>query len=188
MLALQQESGRKVSLLDGETIRQELSAELGYSRQDRETNIHRMAFVASELTKAGAATVCAAIAPYETARQRAREAIGKHGGFYLIYMATPLEHAIERDRQGVYERAHKGEIKGAPGRHAHGRCAGSLLICGLATDALWDVLAAGFTGVDDPYEPPAKYDAKFDLSTMTVSQIVHEIILLLERDGYIGSS
>jgi len=95
-----------------------------------------MAFVASELTKAGAATVCAAIAPYETARQRAREAIGKHGGFYLIYMATPLEHAIERDRQGVYERARKGEIKGAPGRHAHGRCAASLLTCGSAADAL----------------------------------------------------
>lgn len=114
-LSLQQEGGRKVTLLDGETIRQELSAELGFSRVDRNLNISRMAFVASELTKAGAAVVCASIAPFEEARAKASELIGKYGGFYLIHMATPLEHAMKRDRQGVYARALNKEIQGAWG-------------------------------------------------------------------------
>ena len=67
-LALQQEGGRKITLLDGETIRHELSTELGYSKKDRDININRMSWVASELTKAGAAVICASIAPYEEAR------------------------------------------------------------------------------------------------------------------------
>jgi sulfate adenylyltransferase len=156
-LALQQEGGRKVTLLDGETIRQELSAELGYTRADRDLNISRMSFVAAELTKAGAAVICASIAPFNEARLKSEEAISKHGGFYLIHMATPLEHAMKRDRQGVYRRALNKEIQ-------------------------------GFTGVDDAYEVPTKCAAAFDLSKQNVSQIIHEIILLLERDGYIGGA
>lgn len=156
-LALQQEGGRKITLLDGETIRHELSTELGYTKKDRDLNIGRMSWVAAELTKAGAAVICAAIAPYNEAREKARQLISEQGGFYLIHMNASIEDCEKRDRQGIYKRARTGEIQ-------------------------------GFTGVNDPYEPPIKPTATFDISKISVSQVVHEIILLLEKDGYIGSS
>ena len=206
-LALQQEGGRKVTLLDGETIRQELSAELGYSRTDRDLNISRMSFVAAELTKAGAAVICASIAPFDEARRKAEEAIGKHGGFFLIYMNTPLDQAIKRDRQGVYQRAIRKEIQGTETSHVlvgprRGYQARMRIVRRSRPVSLFELAGrggdtailrfrgtpAGFTGVDDSYEQPNKYAASFDVSKQSVSQIVHEIILLLEKDGYIGSA
>lgn len=112
---LNQGGGRPVSMLLGETVRAELSSELGFSRQDRSLNIGRIAFVASELTKAGAAVIAAPIAPYEDARQHARELVEKSGPFFLVHVATPLEHCEKTDRKGVYERARAGEIKGFTG-------------------------------------------------------------------------
>jgi sulfate adenylyltransferase len=82
-VSLNQQSTRSVSLLLGETIRAELSSELGYTKRERDINVQRIGYVAGELTKAGAACIAAPIAPYEVARQSAKTAIEKYGGFYL---------------------------------------------------------------------------------------------------------
>ncbi|KAI8835717.1 sulfate adenylyltransferase [Chytridium lagenaria] len=154
-VSLSQQGQRPTTLLLGETIRSELSKELGFSKSDRDKNIHRIAFVAGEITKCGGAVIAAPIAPYEQAREEARKLIEKSGGFFLIHVATPLEECIKRDRSGTYEKAKNGLIK-------------------------------GFTGIDDPYEIPRKPDIKVDPTTQSISQIVHEVILLLEKEGYIG--
>lgn len=114
-VTLMQGGGRPVSMLLGETVRHELSSELGFSREDRFTNISRIAFVASELTKAGAAVIAAPIAPYEEAREQARELVEKSGPFFLVHVATPLEYCEKTDRRGIYEKARAGEIKGFTG-------------------------------------------------------------------------
>ena len=114
-VTLHQQGGRPVSLLMGDTVRSELSSELGFSKEDRHKNIQRIAFVASELTKAGAAVICAPIAPFESSRQSARETVSQHGSFYLVHVATSLEYSEKTDRRGVYAKARRGEIKGFTG-------------------------------------------------------------------------
>ncbi|CAK7223108.1 Sulfate adenylyltransferase [Sporothrix bragantina] len=114
-LTLNQQGGRSVSMLLGETVRGELSSELGFSREDRARNIGRIGFVASELTRSGAAVIAAPIAPYEDARQHARELVAKHGDFYLVHVATPLEYCERTDKRGIYAKARRGEIKGFTG-------------------------------------------------------------------------
>lgn len=104
-----------MSLLLGDTVRSELSSELGFSRQDRDRNIARIAFVAAELTKAGAAVIASPIAPFEQSRRQAREMVEKYGSFFLVHVNTPLEYCERTDRRGVYERARRGEIKGFTG-------------------------------------------------------------------------
>lgn len=136
----------------GENVRAELSSELGYSKKDRDRNIARIAFVASELTRSGAAVIAAPIAPFENARKQARETVEKYGRFFLVHVATSLEYAEKTDRRGIYQKARAGEIK-------------------------------GFTGVDDPYEAPAKADLVVDVEKTNVRTIVHQIVLLLEAEG-----
>ena len=114
-VTLNQQGGRSVSLLLGETVRGNLSSELGFSRSDRHKNIQRIAFVAAELTKAGTAVIAAPIAPFEASRKAANETISQYGSFYLVHVATSLEYAEKTDKRGVYERARKGEIKGFTG-------------------------------------------------------------------------
>ena len=114
-VTLHQQGGRPVSLLLGDTVRSELSSELGFSRSDRHKNIQRIAFVAAELTKAGAAVICGPIAPFEESRQSARETVSQHGSFYLVHVATSLEYSERTDRKGVYAKARRGEIKGFTG-------------------------------------------------------------------------
>jgi sulfate adenylyltransferase len=99
----------------GETVRHELSSELGFSRADRDRNIGRIAFVASELTRAGAAVIAAPIAPFEGARKSARDIVEKYGDFYLIHVATSLEYAEKTDKRGIYAKARAGEIQGFTG-------------------------------------------------------------------------
>jgi len=93
--------------------------ELGFSAEDRHTNIQRIAFVSAELARAGAAVIAAPIAPYERSRNAARDTIQSDGGaggnFFLIYVATPLEHCEKTDRKGNYAKARRGEIKGFTG-------------------------------------------------------------------------
>ena len=93
-VSLNQQAGRPVTLLLGETVRSELSAELGFSREDRAKNIARIAFVSGELTRAGAAVIAAPIAPFEDGRKAARDQISQYGSFYLIHVATPLEYCV----------------------------------------------------------------------------------------------
>lgn len=114
-VTLNQQGGRSVSLLLGETVRAELSSELGFSREDRDTNIQRIGFVAAELTKAGAAVIAAPIAPFAASRQQARDMVERFGSFFLVHVATPLEYAERTDRKGIYARARAGEIKGFTG-------------------------------------------------------------------------
>lgn len=114
-VTLNQQGGRSVSLLLGETVRHELSSELGFTRADRNVNIGRIAFVASELTRAGTAVIAAPIAPFEESRKSARELVEKYGSFYLVHVATPLEYCEATDKKGVYASARRGEIKGFTG-------------------------------------------------------------------------
>jgi len=114
-VTLNQQGGRSVSLLLGDTVRHELSSELGFSRSDRDKNIARIAFVASELTKAGAAVIAAPIAPFQHARRSARELVEKYGSFFLIHVNTSLEYCERTDKRGIYAAARRGEIKGFTG-------------------------------------------------------------------------
>ncbi|KAI9769406.1 MAG: Sulfate adenylyltransferase [Geoglossum simile] len=114
-VTLNQQGGRSVSLLLGETVRAELSSELGFSREDRHRNIQRIAFVAAELTRARAAVIAAPIAPFEHSRQTARETISQYGSFYLVHVATSLAYCEATDIRGVYAKARRGEIKGFTG-------------------------------------------------------------------------
>jgi sulfate adenylyltransferase len=110
------EDGRKtVTLLDGDEVRQHLSTELGFSKEHRELNIRRIAYVASEITKARGVAICSAIAPYRAPREFSRSLISKYGGFFEIHISTPLEVCESRDRKGLYRKARQGLIKGFTG-------------------------------------------------------------------------
>ncbi len=111
MVKLLEMGGRKVTLLDGDIVRKNLSSELGFSREHRDLNILRIGFVASEITKNGGIAICAPIAPYAGTRRAVRETVNAYGGFVEIYVATPLEICEQRDRKGLYAKARAGVIK-----------------------------------------------------------------------------
>jgi adenylyl-sulfate kinase len=104
------ERGLVVDTLDGDVVRTHLSKGLGFSKEDRDTNIERIGWVASRLARAGAAVVVSAISPYEAARQRARALIEEHAPFVEVYVATSLEECVRRDPKGLYRKALAGEI------------------------------------------------------------------------------
>jgi sulfate adenylyltransferase len=110
LVKLQARGVRAVTMLDGDAVRKNLSSELGFSRSDRDTNIRRIGFVASEVTRHGGIAICAAIAPYDATRKEVRAAISHHGGFVLVHVATPLEVCERRDRKGLYAKARAGLI------------------------------------------------------------------------------
>ena len=101
---------RSVSLLDGDVVRHHLSKGLGFARADRDTNVRRIGFVASEITKAGGIAICCPIAPYDATRKDVRAMVEAEGGFVLVHVATPLEECERRDRKGLYAKARRGEI------------------------------------------------------------------------------
>jgi sulfate adenylyltransferase len=103
--------GRRVTMLDGDLVRKHLSSELGFSREHRDINILRIAYVASEITRHGGVAICAPIAPYAATRRRVREMIEEVGAFIEIFVATPLEVCEQRDRKGLYAKARAGIIK-----------------------------------------------------------------------------
>ena len=109
--ALVERGDRKVSLLDGDLVRQLLSAGLTFSRADRDLNIVRIGFVAAEIARHGGIAICAPIAPYAQARAQVREMVSEVGDFLLIHVATPLEVCEARDRKGLYAKARAGLIK-----------------------------------------------------------------------------
>ncbi|KAI0172399.1 putative sulfate adenylyltransferase [Hypoxylon sp. FL1284] len=114
-VTLNQQGGRSVSMLLGENVRHELSSELGFSKEDRSKNIARIAFVAGELTRSGAAVIAAPIAPFDADRAAAKETVERYGDFYLVHVATSLEFCEKTDKRGIYARARAGEIKGFTG-------------------------------------------------------------------------
>ena len=103
--------GFTVDHLDGDIVRTHLSKGLGFSKEDRDTNIARIGWVASRLARAGAAVVVSAISPYEEMRRHARSLVEQHSPFVEIYVATPLEECARRDPKGLYAAAFAGEIE-----------------------------------------------------------------------------
>jgi len=157
VVKLLEAGGRPVTLLDGDIVRKNLSSELGFSKEHRDLNIHRIGFVASEITKNGGIAICAPIAPYDSVRKDVRGMIEGVGGFVLIHVATPLEVCEQRDRKGNYAKARAGIIK-------------------------------QFTGISDPYEQPNDAELTIDTTEMSPEECVQQIILHLEKEGYIGSN
>jgi sulfate adenylyltransferase len=113
--ALTERGERSVSLLDGDRVRQLLSAGLTFSRTDRDLNIARIGYVAAEVARHGGIAICAPIAPYAQARAVARKLVTEVGDFLLIYVSTPIEVCAARDRKGLYAKARAGLIKGFTG-------------------------------------------------------------------------
>jgi len=157
VVKLLEAGGRPVTLLDGDIVRKNLSSELGFSKEHRDLNIHRIGFVASEITKNGGIAICAPIAPYDSVRKDVRGMIEGAGGFVLIHVATPLEVCEQRDRKGNYAKARAGIIK-------------------------------QFTGISDPYEQPNDAELTIDTTEMSPEECVQQIILHLEKEGYIDSN
>jgi len=104
-----------VEYLDGDTVRTHLSKGLGFSKEDRDTNIERIGWVAARLTRQGGAVIAAAISPYEDTRRNAREMVEEWGTFVEVHIATSVEECARRDVKGLYEKAFAGEIKGFTG-------------------------------------------------------------------------
>jgi sulfate adenylyltransferase len=103
--------GRPVTLLDGDVVRKNLSSELGFSKEHRDLNIHRIGYVASEITKNGGIAICAPIAPYDSVRKEVRSMIEPLGGFVLVHLSTALDVCEGRDRKGLYAKARAGLVQ-----------------------------------------------------------------------------
>ena len=114
LVELLMEHGREVTLLDGDIVRTHLSKGLGFTKEDRDTNILRIGFVASEIARHGGVAVCAAVSPYEGTRERVRSMF-KKGHFILVFVNTPLEVCEKRDTKGLYRKAREGKIKNFTG-------------------------------------------------------------------------
>jgi sulfate adenylyltransferase len=144
---------RTVTLLDGDVVRTHLSKGLGFSREDRDTNIRRIGWVAAEVAKHGGIAVCAPIAPYDDTRQWVRRLVEQAAGpdtFLLVWIATPVEVCEQRDVKGLYAKARAGELR-------------------------------GFTGVNDPYEAPSGADVVIDTSRIAVDQAVERVLAAVRR-------
>jgi sulfate adenylyltransferase len=108
------EHGRNVTLLDGDVVRTHFSEGLGFSKEDRDDHVRRMAYVASEIVRHGGMVICAAVSPYRVTRNDVRNMVGKDH-YVEVFVDTPLEVCERRDTKGLYARARRGEIKGFTG-------------------------------------------------------------------------
>ncbi|GAC1467962.1 MAG: bifunctional sulfate adenylyltransferase/adenylylsulfate kinase [Isosphaeraceae bacterium] len=150
------EYGRNVSTLDGDEIRSHLSKGLGFSKEDRDTNIRRVGYVAGLVNQHGGTTLCSVISPYRAVRDEARRM--SRGNFVEVYCDTPIAVCEKRDVKGLYAKARNAVAEGKP---------------------------MGFTGVDDPYEAPLNAEVTLDTSRQSVEQCVDAIIEKLLALGYI---
>ncbi|MFI7604128.1 adenylyl-sulfate kinase [Micromonospora sp. NPDC049366] len=152
---LREAGDRTVTLLDGDVVRRELSAGLGFTKTDRDLNVRRIGWVAAEIARHRGLAICCPIAPYAAARATAREmALAAGAGFVLVHVSTPLEVCEQRDRKGLYARARAG-------------------------------LLTGMTGVDDPYEQPTDADLVVDTSALTVDEAVQAVLHHLTETGWV---
>ena len=108
------ELGRRVTLLDGDIVRTHLSKGLGFSKDDRDTNIRRMGFVAAEIVRHGGVSICAAISPYRATRNDVRNMVGTDN-FFEVFVDTPMAVCEQRDPKGIYAKTRRGEIKSFTG-------------------------------------------------------------------------
>ena len=147
------EHGRQVTLLDGDVVRTHLSKGLGFSKEDRDTNILRIGFVAGEIVRHRGTAICAAISPYRATRNKVRQMVGEDR-FVEVFVDTPLEVCEQRDVKGLYAKARRGEIR-------------------------------GFTGIDDPYEPPLEPEVHIQTVGHTPEENVQQILDYLTERGFL---
>ncbi|HEU0131368.1 MAG TPA: adenylyl-sulfate kinase [Mycobacteriales bacterium] len=137
-------------VLDGDEIREYLSRGLGFTKEDRDTQVLRVGWVAKTLARHGVTVLASLVSPYADARDKVRALHGEAGvGFYEVHVATPLEVTRERDVKGLYAKAYAGEI-------------------------------ANFTGVQDPYEPPSSPDLVIRTQDETVEESAARVLALLD--------
>lgn len=109
-IKLMEIQNRKITLLDGDVVRLNLSKGLGFSKEDRSTNVTRVGFVSNEITKNGGIAICALVSPYEKDRQTNRKLISQNGGYFEVHVSTSLQVCEDRDEKGLYAKAKLGEI------------------------------------------------------------------------------
>ena len=114
LTVLLQEFGRQVTLLDGDVVRNHLSRGLGFSKEDRDSNIRRIGFVAAEIVKHQGTVICAAVSPYRATRNDVRNLVGGER-FIEVFVNTPLDECERRDVKGMYLKARRGEIENFTG-------------------------------------------------------------------------
>lgn len=153
--ALRESGDRTITLLDGDVVRRELSAGLTFSKADRDRNVRRIGWVASEIGRHQGVAICCPIAPYEQARAAARQMARDAGaGFLLVWVATPLQVCEARDRKGLYAKARAGQL-------------------------------TGMTGIDDPYEDPTDADLVLDTTETTIEAGVQAVLHHLTETGWV---
>jgi adenylylsulfate kinase len=146
--------GLKVEQLDGDVVRENLSKGLGFSREDRDTNIRRIGFVCDLLSRNNVIAIASAISPYRSTRDEVR-AMHKNGNAFVeVYVDCPVEVCEQRDVKGLYAKARAGIIK-------------------------------EFTGVSDPYEPPANPEVTIATHQESLEESVEKILSYLEGQGLI---
>jgi adenylyl-sulfate kinase len=147
--------GVRVEVLDGDEVRTNLSKGLGFSKEDRDTNIRRIGYVCRLLSRNGIGAVSAAISPYSATRDEVRRAVEQDGaGFIEVFVKCPIAVLAERDVKGLYKKALAGELK-------------------------------GFTGVSDPYEEPLAPDVVVETDRESVEFSISKILLALEQRSLI---
>jgi sulfate adenylyltransferase len=154
LVALLLEHGRQSTLLDGDVVRTHLSKGLGFSKEDRDTNILRIGFVAAEVVRHGGVAVCAAVSPYRATRDAVREMTGNEN-FIEVFVDTPLAVCEARDAKGMYAAARRGAIR-------------------------------NFTGIDDPYEPPATPELTLETTLATPEENARKVMEVLRGRGLVA--
>jgi adenylylsulfate kinase len=139
--------GCKVEMLDGDAMRLRLCKGLGFSKEDRDENIRRIAFVAHLLTRNGVIALVSAISPYRAVREEARAEIGR---FVEVFVNAPLDVCEQRDVKGLYRKARAGQLR-------------------------------GFTGIDDPYEPPLAPELECRTDKESLAESVEKVLRCVER-------
>jgi adenylylsulfate kinase len=151
------EASLRVETLDGDEVRENLSRGLGFSREDRDTNVRRIGFVARLLARNAVMVLVAAISPYRQSRDDIRRSLEREGiRFIEVFVRCPIEELVERDVKGLYMKALAGEIR-------------------------------NFTGISDPYEEPLGPDVIVDSSTESVEQSAAKIVSHLIESGALTS-
>ena len=147
------ELGLRVEVLDGDEVRENLSKGLGFSKEDRDTNVRRIGFVANLLARNGVVAITAAISPYRAIRDELRAKA--EAPFVEVFVDVPLAVAEQRDPKGLYKKARAGQIP-------------------------------SFTGVTDPYEPPAKPEIVVRTAEAPLAVCAEQIIAYLRSRGLVG--
>ncbi len=148
----------KVEVLDGDEVRTNLSKGLGFSKDDRDTNIRRIGYVSRLLSRNGVGVISSAISPYRQVRDEVRREITADGAEFIeVYVQCPIDELAARDVKGLYKKALAGEIK-------------------------------GFTGVSDPYEEPLAPEVTVDTDSESIEESAGKIMAALEKLGLLAPS